>query len=757
MLKKIDRLKGFGVFQEFSWNNLDDFKKKNLIYGWNYSGKTTLSKLFQNLEFKDKDKYFSDSEFDITIEKNSAETKYNQNNLENFPYDIKVFNANYIEQIFTWDSPDSDIQPISFYLGDPSGKLDKNIKNLEKQEVRLKKIRDNRYQNVINEFNKYNKADGKFSKKAKEIRENYLNNKLDQNKLNKNTIQKITDNVKNDLLEHILSDTDRDKTKLEAIAENTFGKQQKDFSFLENLEDLAEKVKTILEDTAPKSISILELDDNKVLFDWVQTGVTLHKDEEKCKFCTKILPENRIDNLNSYYSKKLQEIQFAITNTQEKLETEKEKLNITFPDKKNLGGNFQTDYQTAIDNYNKTVGKYESQLTILEDDLKRKSSDYFNDISVTEIKLITFKEDFKEIEESMTSHNDWLKKFDENQKKALKKILNHYVAEYLRDEEYNKKETNKDKATTIIEKIDSCLTTNSTDRSVLNRKLRSSVKGQNELNDTLKVLLHRKDIRIEIQNNKFTLKRSECPANNLSEGEKSAIAFAYFLTELKALRSHEPPKLLNTIVFIDDPVSSLDSNHIFQVRLLLQDFFKKKDEDFLQLFISTHNFEFFSVMLDTNLFGTINKNTKENKRPLYFIKRNNNTALIEKLPSSFSSYKSEYVGLFHIIKEYNDLEHKGDFSNLLILPNAVRRFLELYTLMKYPSNTAVDARVKSVFNLEDKPLYNTKLLHWFSHLNQFEKVQQHDDKLLQIEGAIKELMKHIKEKDELHWKGLNGE
>jgi hypothetical protein len=48
-------------------------------------------------------------------------------------------------------------------------------------------------------------------------------------------------------------------------------------------------------------------------------------------------------------------------------------------------------------------------------------------------------------------------------------------------------------------------------------------------------------------------------------------------------------------------------------------------------------------------------------------------------------------------------------------------------------------------------------LHWFSHLNQFEKVRQHDDKLLQIEGAIKELMKHIKEKDELHWKGLNGE
>ena len=124
MLTKINTLKNFGIFKDFSWNDLDDFKKKNLIYGWNYSGKTTLSKLFQNLEFKDKDegKYFPESEFIITTKKN---TNYNQNNLENFPYNVKVFNTNYIKRVFTWDDPHSDIQPILFYLGDTSGELDK--------------------------------------------------------------------------------------------------------------------------------------------------------------------------------------------------------------------------------------------------------------------------------------------------------------------------------------------------------------------------------------------------------------------------------------------------------------------------------------------------------------------------------------------------------------------------------------------------------------------------------------------------------
>jgi wobble nucleotide-excising tRNase len=755
MITKINKLKNFGIFKNFSWNSLDNFKRKNLIYGWNYSGKTTLSKLFQNIEFKDKNKYFSGSEFDFTTEKNNTTTNHSHNDLENFPYDVKVFNTNYIKRIFTFDVPNSDIQPISFYLGDPSGELDKKIKKLDKKKDQLENIRDNRYQKVIDEFNNYNKTNGKFSVKAKEIRENYLDGKLDQNKLNKAVIQQITDSIKTDLPKHILSVTDRDKTKSEAIAENTFDPQKKDFSFTENLETLTEEVKLILEDTAPKSISIPELDEDKALFDWVQTGVKMHKDETECKFCTKTLPKNRISDLNSYYSKKLQEIQDAIASTQEKIKTEKEKLKISFPDKKNLGISFQTDYQKAIDNYNETVKKYKAQLTNLENDLKRKTSDYFTNISATQIKLITFKVDFEAIEESVKAHNVWLGEFDKNKEKALKKILNHYVADYLQAEHYNDKETNKDKAETIIANINSKITTNKVDKLALEAQLKSSVKGQKELNDILEILLHRNDIKIEIRNDKFTLERSGHPASNLSEGEKSAIAFAYFLTELKKLRNDNPPKLPNTIVFIDDPISSLDSNHIFQVRSLLQNFFKKKDEDFCQLFISTHNFEFFSMMMDSEeLF----KGQKKTQADFYMVKRlDNNTSKLTGLPVSFKKYNSEYVSLFNVLKEYHELVNKEDFEYTVLLPNTMRRFLELYTAMKFPSSRALDIRVKKIFSSNDGTYHNTKLLHWFSHQNQFEKVQQHDDKLLQIEDAIKELMEHIETKDELHWKGLNGE
>ncbi len=50
MIQQIDHLRDFGIYRNFQWGGLSVFAKRNLIYGWNYSGKTTLSRLFQVLE-----------------------------------------------------------------------------------------------------------------------------------------------------------------------------------------------------------------------------------------------------------------------------------------------------------------------------------------------------------------------------------------------------------------------------------------------------------------------------------------------------------------------------------------------------------------------------------------------------------------------------------------------------------------------------------------------------------------------------------
>lgn len=749
MIKKISKLKNFGIFQEFSWKDIEEFKAKNLIYGWNYSGKTTLSKLFHVLEDKGASKYFNGSEFALEIEYEDVIKTITEQNVSDFPFQVRVFNTEYIKRVFTWDDPKSDIDPISFYLGDPAGNIKSEIDKLEKNNKRLTNIRDRRYQKKIDDFLSYNKNNGKFTEKAKEIREEYLPRTFQQSELNKSHFERLVNLVKNNTSQFILPETEKSKYRQEVLGEREFDPINVDLQFHEKLADLTHDVKKILEDTAPKSIPISDLDENSDLFDWVQTGLLLHKESYSCKFCTNILPASRVDDLNSYYSTKLKEIQTAIDSALENIKKEKISVNIDLPDESKLAKPYRTDYQKGILAFKEVLKEYTNQLKSLESDLTRKRSHIFENITSTTIKLVSFSSAFDLIRESIGQHNTWLTEFDDRKIAAKDKMLKHYAAEYVQLEDYLEKENKFNCSESTVKTINAAIASNEENIFKLNAKLSNKVKGQEELNKSLKILLHRDDLKIEIRNDKFTLERNSHFATSLSEGEKSAIAFSYFLTELKSLREEE--KLNETIIFIDDPISSLDSNHIFQVRSLIQGFFAKGD--FCQLFVSTHNFEFFSVLLDTKMFS----GTENSRKPLYFIQRvGENNSTIKNLPKTFSSYKSEYVGLFHIIKEFNELDNKEDFSNILILPNAVRRFLELYTLMKYPTSKEVDARVRAVFSPEDKPFYNTKLLHWFSHQNQYEKVHTHDDKLLQIEGAIDDLLKYIKDNDELHWKGLNG-
>jgi wobble nucleotide-excising tRNase len=68
MFKNILRIKDYGVFKDFSLptdGTLDEFKKRNLIYGWNYSGKTTLSRIFRAFEQKKNHPDFSSSSFKV--------------------------------------------------------------------------------------------------------------------------------------------------------------------------------------------------------------------------------------------------------------------------------------------------------------------------------------------------------------------------------------------------------------------------------------------------------------------------------------------------------------------------------------------------------------------------------------------------------------------------------------------------------------------------------------------------------------------
>lgn len=81
--------------------------------------------------------------------------------------------------------------------------------------------------------------------------------------------------------------------------------------------------------------------------------------------------------------------------------------------------------------------------------------------------------------------------------------------------------------------------------------------------------------------------------------------------------------LSNSIIFLDDPISSLDGNHLFNTYA----FIKAKLTDCKQLFVSTHNLDFFNLMKDfieNILHDETNPRSKvypPEKLPYYLIQR----------------------------------------------------------------------------------------------------------------------------------------
>lgn len=204
----------------------------------------------------------------------------------------------------------------------------------------------------------------------------------------------------------------------------------------------------------------------------------------------------------------------------------------------------------------------------------------------------------------------------------------------------------------------------------------------------------------------FEVSRNEERAYNLSEGEKSLIAFAYYITRLESLSTEEKSK---TILFIDDPVSSLDENNIFYIYNLIFCLLEKKE--FLQYFLSTHNLDFLKY---TNRFS--------NKKDYYLIEKIKEAenipskSYIKKLPNYLSNKVTEFVFLFEqIYRVATEDEDENNFSVFYNFPNNGRKFIETLLYFKYPDyKTRNNDKIINYFGDENAPFIQ-RINNEYSH------------------------------------------
>lgn len=760
MIKRIKSLKNFGIFKDFVWgSNLQDFSEKNIIYGWNYSGKTTLSRLFSSLKEKSLPTKYKDAEFNVVVGEEKKELK--QADIAICDLNIQIFNSEYIKSNLKWDTNES-LESIVFDVGVNVKIRDELKSNLDKidfingsTEVIGKK---NIFQPSIDAFNAFETS--KLKIEASRIKNDIFNSLIE---FDKGHLKKIIPQVQQDLDSHIILDEkELQIIKQTAVAINNKGRID-DLIFEPEFEILRDRVELLLKSEPSETEIINRLQNDSDLYKWAKEGLNLHKDKEDltCAFCDNPISKDKYEQLKNFFSNAAAILRNDISICRKSIEEEIKKINeINLPSSKNdFADKFQDQFEKQLLSLSKIKEEYELILKKLLKELDRKEKDglfvSLDIVAIADGSIVRLKGWIASIQSIIDSHNSFFENFNRDQTTAREELKKHLVAKFLKEEDYFVKEKAKNYADSCIRRYN-CFVSKVGKRNIeLEGQLKSVVAGQLELNRYIKIFLNREDIKIEVtKDDRFLLKRGTDLAHNLSEGEKTAIAFAYFLVSLESL--HKEGKLLNQIIFIDDPISSLDSNHIAQVYSLINSFFFRKGmvaEDpskvtscFKQLFISTHNFDFFSFLKDS---GQLNK--KRSPCGYYMVKRiNNDKSEIIPLPNSLKQYKSEYVYLFDIIFNFHKDGCQEADKKFILMPNAIRRFLEMYTHMKLPhAREEFDNRVLELVGEGN----HLKFLHHFSHFTTFEKLTKHDELIMNLPNACQELM-DLLAKDEGHFNSL---
>ena len=742
MLKAFERIRDFGVFDDYSRpQDLDDFAELNLIYGWNYAGKTTLSRILRSVETQKLHRDYSLARFEITTGGNSTIT---ESSLATVSEKIRVFNSDFVRDNLSWDG--EAFEPI-LLLGQQSIEAQEEI---TANEAMLERLREGYRQKVAAIKSRDDALRDKKTARARSIKQALqLVEAFTATHLNQQLAK-----VEGDPAAHLVTDEELPRLQQLATADEK-GKLPKiqKLALAISASSPSEGIAELLSRKPAMSNTIEYLAEHAEVANWIRAGLPLHDSKDECEFCGNQLDSNRLASLRAHFSKDVE----LLENVLKQKKTEVEGLKLAAVDfhasafyaqfRESLG-QAQASLKGAISSYNDflcaIVAAIDEKLLSLFKEVE--CPQYVGGLATAATQAV------KVVNDLIDENNAVTDTFGQEKRNALATLKGHFAADFLISERIGRHKVR----ISILEKHKEWYAEAGFRFANRNKELQAQIsqaqKGREELNAFIGRFLIGSNVAVSVTQvdgaERFQLLRDAFPAKNLSEGERTAIAFAFFLIKLK-----EANDLSELIVYIDDPVSSLDSNHIFQINAATKAFFFWRDsvenKDKLtikQLFISTHNFEFFGLTKDLPIRG-------KTRRKFYFVKRlGAGRSTLMAMPSSIIRYGSEYQYLWNVIHDFHMSTDKTNLEQLLSLPNAVRRFVELYTYSKCPSDESVDRRADIVFGTETSKRV-LKLLHHFSHANNLIGISQNDDLLCDIENVVDELVALV-QADQQHYDAL---
>jgi wobble nucleotide-excising tRNase len=748
MLKSIEKIKGLGVYHSYTKPaGTQDFGIKNLIYGWNYSGKTTLSRLFAQLETKSKNPDLSGCEFALETNDGSITEK----NFGGCSLSVRVFNSDFVRANLHFDG--GSFNPI-LLLGKDSDEAQRKIDHLGKRIQRSEEVKrklDGDCEQLKTRIAQAKTDTAKFIRQHLKI-DPYTATHLGQDLLAVSALesQLLAEKELADAIELALTPDSKKPSTVDELHASP------------SIEDLHKEAVEVLAATPSFSNTIKHLEENPAVERWVQGGLALHDGEGTCEFCGNNLSQDRFEALRLHFSKDLADHKERVDDLLARVKAAA--FNLAWPKAAELNAQFRESYTAVVEGLPSAIDVFNDAIETLAGEVQRKANDSRKAMAPTP--LVAGLENG--IEDAVAAVNLVIKKnnelasnFTTAKTDALRQARYHYVQQFMDDQAEKGLEQQKARRAKWSDRLGAYSAGLRSKISNLQAQISRAQQGREKINERLAFMLGSEAIQIRVvkdaaDQDRFQLiRKAGTVAKNLSDGERTAIAFSYFLTKLQEIK---PSEFKETIVYIDDPISSLDANHIFQVTAAIRAlFFYQKEKNApwqttcKQLFISTHNFEFF------NLLREIKPVPSSKGARLYLIRKiADKTSTLEDMPASLARYQSEYHFLFDVIYRFHKAPDKTAHEVLMLLPNAVRRFTELYTYSRLPGpkeSEQVDERAEVLFGTE-RAKRILKIFHYFSHGNTLDRLAGNNELIFDLEHAVKDLIDAITETDKPHMEAL---
>jgi wobble nucleotide-excising tRNase len=748
MLKSIEKIKGLGVYQNYNRPvGTQEFGIKNLIYGWNYSGKTTLSRLFAQLEAKTANPDLYGCEFRFGTDNDAITEK----NFTGSNISVRVFNTDFVKANLHFDG--GSFNPI-LLLGKESEEAQRKIDKLGERIKRSDSVQ--RKLNSKVEALKLRIAQAK-TEAAKFIRQRlkvdpYTAAHLGQDVLAVSILdsQLLMEKELSDVIEFALTpDSKRPNTVDELQASPA-------------IEELHTEAVTVLAATPSFSSTLKHLVEEPAIERWVQSGLHLHPTAGACEFCGNELSLARLEVLRTHFSKDLADHQKKVDGLLERVKAAEFKS--AWPKAAELNPQFRDNYNLAINVLSTAVNAFNQAVKRLAGEVQCKVEDSRKAMKPSPLAQgleVEIKDAVAAVNAIIKQNNELASNFTKAKADSLRKAKYHYVQQFLDEQDAAGLEVTKDRQVKRCDRLKAYAAKFQPEIDRLQAEISQAQQGREKINERLSSMMGSEAVQIKIvkdpagQDRFQLIRKGGAVAKNLSDGERTAIAFSYFLTKLQEIK---PAEFKETIVYIDDPISSLDANHIFQVTAAIRAlFFTQQDRNepwqttCKQFFVSTHNFEFFNLLREIKPVAS-----KQGAR-LFLIRRiAEKSSMLEDMPASLARYQSEYHFLFEVIHRFNQAPDKTAHDVLMLLPNAMRRFVELYTYSRLPGPKdaeQVDERAEALFGVE-RAKRILKIFHYFSHGNTLDRLAGNNELIFDLEHAVRDLVDAITERDKPHMDAL---